>query len=126
MGEHEALKTAPGQSVLSFSLGRTPAGGNGVLPKRLSACIEMRLLRSLQLGSMRDVAQCRPRLLMHCAIVCDVSARHEKGIDAATHECCRVDCVGIAGTGRGAARSAEVRSPRIGPRPRGHNVCRNK
>ena len=38
ISEHEAGKTASGQSVLSFLVGRAPAGGNGVHPKRLSAC----------------------------------------------------------------------------------------
>ena len=57
--EQEAGKAAPGQSVLSVRLGRTPAGGNGVLPQRLSA---RRLTSHAQSGpeNGRAVGLCVP------------------------------------------------------------------
>jgi len=55
-----------------------------------------------------------------------LSLRRGKGTDAVTHSRGRTDRDGRASIGRYVARTSEWRSPRIGPRPRDHNVCRNK
>ena len=67
ISEHEAGKTAPGQSVFSLRFGRTPAGGNAVLPKRMSACGDA-TVRMLT-GSPREVVRHRPCLVMRCATI---------------------------------------------------------